>query len=135
MRLTTRVYMVSLNRHIGSLVEMDDEQGTDQETLKFVLWLWSKCIFSLNYDLERVMMQLLDHELNSKMDLILKFENKAFHQICVERKCLLIWDISFGLSKYLMDLIEYEDDEGNVNQDDNDEMISFPKMTALFPNL
>merc|ERR1719361_152093 len=144
MLFSTRLHMISLNCFIEENIA-----NVEPKLFEFLLALFEKCIFSMNYELEQLFIQLLNFQLRRKKKLqrVPKKYAARFNQLCLERQELLIWDISYGLQDFFMISTEYDDDFDddsitidNVNKYHDEEtdtklLISFEKINDLFANL
>jgi len=131
--------MISLNEYIPTNLN-----SVSSELFAFVTKLFHKCIFSMNYELEYLLIQLLSAQLHSTDTNAHKFSN-VFNRLCLAKTHLMLWDVSIGLQDFFLISAEYDsdfDDDSDFDNDscDSDEertqlVISFEKINELFPNL
>ena len=138
--------MISLNCYIDENIN-----NISEKLFKFICKLFEKCVFSMNYELENLFVQLLNNQLkndeNDKNIIIPKKFALKFNKLCIERKNLLIWDISYGLQDFFMIETEYDDDfdddsitidnisKYNDQENETKLLICFEKINQLFVNL
>ena len=153
MLFTTRLHMISLNCYIDENIN-----NLSNELFKFICKLFNKCIFSMNYELENIFIQLLSNQIEpqsqsqSSQQIIPKKYSSIFNKLCVEKENIIIWDISLGLQDFFMISGEYDDDfdddsitidngrnhnghNGDNNDDDTKLLISFEKIAQIFINI
>ena len=146
MLFTTRLHMISLNCYIDENIN-----NISIKLFKFICKLFEKCIFSMNFELENLFIQLINNQLknnqNDKNIIIPKKYALKFNKLCIERENLLIWDISYGLQDFFMISTEYDgdfdddsitiDNISKYNDEENETklLICFEKINQLFINL
>ena len=148
MLFSTRLHMLSLNCFIDENIS-----NADPALFEFLCKLFEKCVFSMNFELEQLLIQMLNFQLGisskSKKDKVRLPRQYALKldALCMGRKELLLWDISYGLQQFFMISTEYDDDFDddsitidNVRKYHDEEtdtklLISFEKINDLFVNL
>eukprot|EP01084_Bolivina_argentea_P086095 155626_1 len=146
MLLTTRLHMISCNEYIDANL-----RNVSPQLFAFVCGLFDRCILSMNYELEQMVIKLIHNQIvkRNKREIPSKYSYR-FNKLCNEKEEAMLWDISYGLQDYFMVSTQYDDDfdddsrsrslynmQQNENEEDEDHklLVSFEKINTIFVNL